>query len=54
LVKLAQSLYHAHNVAIFRVYLLLIFVTLVPAEANFMAAGEFMLVRLNIVRNLLG
>jgi hypothetical protein len=52
--QLAQALNHAHDVAIFRIYLLdLIFVTLVPAEANFMAAREFMLMRLNIVSDLL-
>jgi hypothetical protein len=51
--QLAQALNHAHDIAIFRIYLLLIFVTLVPAEANFMAAGEFMLMRLDIVGDLL-
>jgi hypothetical protein len=53
-VKLTQPFNHAHYIAIFGIYLLdLIFVTLVPAEANFMASGEFMFVCLNIVGDLL-
>jgi hypothetical protein len=52
--KLTQALYHAHNVAVFRIYLFdLVFVTLISTEANFMAAREFMLMRFNIVGNLL-